>query len=53
MTVNIVINEKQYQAQEGQTVLEVARQNGVIIPTLCYHRPHTGGFLPHVYRRSR
>jgi NADH dehydrogenase/NADH:ubiquinone oxidoreductase subunit G len=35
--VNITINEKQIQAEEGTTILEVARENGVYIPALCYH----------------
>jgi formate dehydrogenase major subunit/formate dehydrogenase alpha subunit len=38
MTINLTINEKSIQAQEGQTVLEAARVNGIIIPTLCYHK---------------
>jgi bidirectional [NiFe] hydrogenase diaphorase subunit len=35
--VNITINEKQIQAEEGTTILEVARENGIYIPALCYH----------------
>ena len=38
MTINITINGKKYEAQPGQTILEVARQHDVIIPTLCYHK---------------
>ena len=38
MTVRLTINEKTIEAQKGQTVLEAARQNGIIIPTLCYHK---------------
>jgi len=38
MTVNITINDKKYEAQPNQTVLEVAREHGVDIPTLCYHK---------------
>ena len=33
----ITIDEKEYEAQEGMTVLQVARANGLRIPTLCYH----------------
>ena len=35
--MNIVIKDKTYPAEAGQTVLQVARQNGIYIPTLCYH----------------
>lgn len=33
----MTIDGKAFQAEEGQTVLEVARDNGIEIPTLCYH----------------
>ena len=33
---NIIINDKVCKAAEGKTVLEVARENGIDIPTLCY-----------------
>jgi heterodisulfide reductase subunit A len=33
----LIIDGQEVQAEEGQTVLEVARQAGVEIPTLCYH----------------
>jgi len=35
--ITITINGQEIQAEEGQTVLEVARANGIEIPTLCYH----------------
>ncbi len=35
----ITINHSQYEAKPGQTILEVALDNGIDIPTLCYH-PH-------------
>lgn len=35
--MQIVIDGKKLTAEEGQTVLEVARENGIEIPTLCYH----------------
>ena len=35
--MQITINGQCYDAREGQTVLEVARANGIYIPTLCYH----------------
>ena len=36
--VNVLINDKVVQAKEGQSVLDVARANGIVIPTLCYHK---------------
>lgn len=33
----ITLNGVQVDAEPGSTILEVARQNGVTIPTLCYH----------------
>jgi len=38
MTINLTINGKAIQAQQGQTVLEAAIANGISIPTLCYHK---------------
>lgn len=35
--VKIKIDEKDCPAEEGMTVLQVARANGIRIPTLCYH----------------
>lgn len=34
--MELVINGKACEGREGQTVLEVARENGVSIPTLCH-----------------
>jgi predicted molibdopterin-dependent oxidoreductase YjgC len=36
-TVNITIDDTEFQAEAGQTILEVAREHGIYIPTLCYH----------------
>jgi predicted molibdopterin-dependent oxidoreductase YjgC len=33
----ITIDEREYEADEGMSVLQVARANGVQIPTLCFH----------------
>ena len=33
----ITIDDREYEVEEGLTVLEVARSNGLEIPTLCYH----------------
>ncbi len=35
-TITLTIDGKEYKAREGQTILEVARENGIFIPTLCY-----------------
>lgn len=35
--VEIFVNEKAYQAEEGQTLLEALRELGFRIPSLCYH----------------
>jgi len=35
--VNLTINGKTIQAEKGSTILEVAREAGIDIPTLCYH----------------
>ena len=34
--INITINDKKYEVSQDMTVLEVARSNGIDIPTLCY-----------------
>jgi predicted molibdopterin-dependent oxidoreductase YjgC len=36
--VNITINENKIEAQPGQTILQVAHEHGLDIPTLCYHK---------------
>jgi formate dehydrogenase alpha subunit len=38
MAIDITINNKLFHGLEGQTVLEAARENGIIIPTLCNHK---------------
>ncbi|RKY29129.1 MAG: ferredoxin [Planctomycetota bacterium] len=35
-TINLKINDQPVTAEKGETVLQVARRNGVRIPTLCY-----------------
>ncbi|MFH1139235.1 MAG: 2Fe-2S iron-sulfur cluster-binding protein, partial [Pseudomonadota bacterium] len=35
--INFTINGKKVTAEPGWTVLDVARQNGIYIPTLCFH----------------
>jgi predicted molibdopterin-dependent oxidoreductase YjgC len=36
-TVHITIDGTEIQTEAGKTILEVARANGIYIPTLCYH----------------
>lgn len=35
--IRLWIDGKEIKAEEGQTILEVARKEGIYIPTLCYH----------------
>jgi bidirectional [NiFe] hydrogenase diaphorase subunit len=35
--VTVTINDRELKAEEGQTILEVARENGIEIPALCHH----------------
>jgi predicted molibdopterin-dependent oxidoreductase YjgC len=39
--VNLTLDGKHVQAQEGQTLLQTAQAIGLHIPTLCYHRDLT------------
>ena len=34
--IKLTINEKEYEASKGMTILDVAKKNGLYIPTLCY-----------------
>ena len=36
--VNINIDGQCYQAEAGKTILQVAKEHGIHIPTLCYHK---------------
>ncbi|MFP3960587.1 MAG: formate dehydrogenase subunit alpha, partial [Spirochaetaceae bacterium] len=36
--VSITIDGKNLQAEQGENLLLVARRNGIMIPSLCYHR---------------
>jgi predicted molibdopterin-dependent oxidoreductase YjgC len=38
---SITIDGKELEASPGQTILEVARQNGIYIPTLCHYQGTT------------
>jgi len=39
--INFTINDKKLQVEEGKTILEVALDEGIKIPTLCYHKDLT------------
>ncbi|MEK9163675.1 MAG: 2Fe-2S iron-sulfur cluster-binding protein, partial [Chloroflexota bacterium] len=36
--INLTINDQSLQAREGQTLIEIAREHHITIPTLCYHK---------------
>ncbi|MFP4489645.1 MAG: 2Fe-2S iron-sulfur cluster-binding protein, partial [Bacteroidales bacterium] len=36
--VNIIIDGKNFRVKEGTNLLQAARDNGIDIPGLCYHR---------------
>jgi coenzyme F420-reducing hydrogenase beta subunit len=36
--ITLKIDEKEVKAKEGSTILEVAREVGIDIPTICYHK---------------
>jgi predicted molibdopterin-dependent oxidoreductase YjgC len=38
MTITLTINGKAIEASRDQTVIEIASENGIVIPTLCYHK---------------
>lgn len=40
--IKLTINNRQVETYEGKTILEVARENGIHIPTLCYLKDYTG-----------
>ncbi len=35
--VKLLIDNREIQVENGETILEAARENGISIPTLCYH----------------
>ena len=39
--INFTINDKELQVEEGKTILEVALEQNIKIPTLCYHKELT------------
>ncbi len=45
MTITFVMDGKEITAEENQTLLEVARENGIDIPTICFHEATTANAL--------
>ena len=39
--INFMINDRELQVEEGKTILEAALDEGIKIPTLCYHKELT------------
>ena len=35
--INIKINGKNVEGEEGETILKIAQREGIDIPTLCHH----------------
>ncbi len=45
MTVTFFMDGKEVSAESGQTLLDVARANGIDIPTICFHEATTANAL--------
>ena len=45
MTVTFLMDGKEVTAQDGQTLLDVARENNINIPTICFHEATTANGL--------
>ncbi len=45
MTVTFFLDGKEVNAEENKTLLEIARENGVDIPTICFHEATTANAL--------
>ncbi len=45
MTIIFSMDGKEITAEDGKTLLEVARENGVDIPTICFHEATTANAL--------
>jgi len=45
MTVTFFMDGKEVNAEENKTLLEIARENGVDIPTICFHEATTANAL--------
>ena len=45
MTITFFMDGKEVSAESGQTLLDVARANGIDIPTICFHEATTANAL--------
>jgi NADH dehydrogenase/NADH:ubiquinone oxidoreductase subunit G len=45
MTVTLTIDDKELTIENGKTLLEVAREQGIDIPTICFHEATTANAL--------
>lgn len=45
MTIKLTLDNKEISAEEGKTLLEVARENGGDVPVICYHNATTANAL--------
>jgi len=45
MAITFLMDGKEISAEDGKTLLEVARENGVDIPTICFHEATTANAL--------
>ena len=36
LMLSITIDNKEYQVEEGKTILDVCNSNNILVPTLCY-----------------
>ncbi len=45
MTSKLLMDGKEINVEQGQTLLEAARENGVNIPTICFHEATTSNAL--------
>jgi len=45
MTITLTINGQEVQVEQGKTLLDAARENGMDIPTICFHEATTANGL--------
>ena len=45
MTITFMMDGKEVTAKDGQTLLDIARENGINIPTICFHEATTANAL--------
>jgi NADH dehydrogenase/NADH:ubiquinone oxidoreductase subunit G len=45
MQINLILDGKEISVDQGKTLLEAARENGIVIPTICFHDATTANGL--------